>query len=120
MTVNNGNSDDAVVMLSGSDVDATDRLFYVRAGMEATMTEITPGRYRIKFQIGKNWDSEGEVFRCVPTTAIFDHEESFEERETEVDVQYSHVHITLHKVVGGNARTRPLDPNAFRRRSRKR
>jgi hypothetical protein len=118
LTVVNGNSEDAAVMLSSSAVEAPDRLFYVRAGMEATITEIPPGRYRVEFQIGKNWDSEAEIFECVLATAIFEHGEVFEEQRTETDVQYSHVHLTLHKVVGGNARTTPLDPSAFRRRRR--
>jgi hypothetical protein len=120
LTVNNGNAEDAAVILSSSIPGTLDRLFYVRGRMEATITEIPPGRYRIVFQIGRNWDSEAEMFRCVSATAIFDKEEAFEERTTATDVEYSDIHITLHKVVGGNARTTPLNPNAFRRHRRAR
>ena len=119
LTVVNGNSEDAAVMLSNPTVETPDRLFYARAGMEATITEIPQGRYRIEFQIGKNWDAEAEAFECVLATAIFDQGEIFEEQRTETGVQYSHVDLTLHKVVGGNARTTPLDdPSVFRRRRR--
>lgn len=118
LTVVNGNSEDAAVILSNSAVETPDRLFYVRAGMEAKITEIPPGRYRVMFQTGKKWDSESERFQCVLATKIFDRGEAFEEQRTETDVQYSHIRLTLHKVVGGNARTAPLDPSAFQRRRR--
>jgi hypothetical protein len=116
LTVVNGNSDDAGVILSSSVPETPDRLFYVRAGMEATISGIAPGRYRIKFQIGKYWNPNEEVFQCVSATAVFDKEETYEEQETETDVEYSHVHLTLHRVVGGKARTTPLASTAFRRR----
>jgi curved DNA-binding protein CbpA len=120
LTVVNGNSDDAALILSSSAVETPDRLVYVRAEMEATISEIPPGRYRVKFQIGKHWDSDAEIFRCPLATSMFDHEETFEEKKTETDadlsVQYSDVKLTLHKVVGGNAPTTPIDPSAFRRR----
>jgi hypothetical protein len=51
-----------------------------------------------------------------------DHQETFVEKTTEtdaeIDVLYSNVKLTLHKVVGGNAPTTPIDNRAFRRRSR--
>jgi hypothetical protein len=118
LTVNNGNSDDAAVMIASPDPDTPDRLFYIRAGMEATMAEILPGRYQIKFQVGRIW--EPESCKCVLATAIFEREESFEEQRIETDagteLQYAHIHLTLHEVLGGNARTTPISPNAFRRR----
>jgi hypothetical protein len=116
LTIINGNSEDAAVILASSAPQNPDRLIYIRAGMEATLTEIPPGQYRVKFQIGKIWDPEAEVFQCVLATAIFDQEDTFEEEKTETGVQYSDVHLTLHKVVGGNVRTTPMDRSAFRRR----
>jgi hypothetical protein len=118
LTVVNGNSEDAAVIVSNSAVETPDRLFFVRAGMEAKITEIPPGRYRVMYQTGKNWDSESERFQCVLATAVFEGPKVFEEQETETDVRYSHITLTLHKVVGGNARTTPLGPSAFRRRRR--
>jgi hypothetical protein len=70
-------SEDAAVILSNSAVETPDRLFYVRAGMEAKITEIPPGRYRVMFQTGKKWDSESEIFQCVLATKIFDRGEAF-------------------------------------------
>jgi hypothetical protein len=115
LTVNNGNPEDAAVIVTSSTGKPSDRLFYVRARMEATITGIPPGRYRIEFQIGKHWESEDEQFQCALATAIFDREDAFEEQTTATDVE-TDVEVTLHKVVGGNAKTRPLDPSAFRRR----
>lgn len=122
LTVVNGNSEDAAVILAGEPatpafgVETPDRLFHVRARMEATISEIPPGRYRIKFQIGKNWDSEAETFQCLSATAMFDQGEDFKEEKTEKGVRSSSIRVTLHRVVGGTARTRPINAGAFRRR----
>ena len=122
LTVVNGNSEDAVVIVLGSTAETPDRLVYVRAGMETTIAEIAPGRYRVEFQIGKYWDSKTETFQCALATSMFDRAETFAQKKTETDVevnvQYSDVKLTLHKVVGGNTSTTPIDKSAFRRRQR--
>jgi hypothetical protein len=61
LTVVNGNSLDAAVIVENSNLDGSDRLVYVRAGMRTTITSIPPGQH----QIGSNWDEEAEHFRCV-------------------------------------------------------
>ena len=115
LTVVNGNPLDAAVIVENSNLDGSDRLVYVRAGMRTTITSIPPGEHRLKFQIGSNWDEEAEQFRCVSATAIFDRMASFEENETATNIEYSTVEVTLHKLAGGNVHTTPIDPALFRR-----
>jgi hypothetical protein len=115
LTIRNGNSLDAAVIIENSAPDGNDRLVYVRAGLETTIMSIPPGQHRLKFQIGSDWDKQAEHFGCVSATAIFDRTASYEERETAKGIEYSTVQVTLHKVVDGNAYTTPIDPAAFRR-----
>jgi len=119
LTVTNGNPEDAAVTVSNVVPKSDDRLMYVRAGMTAIMGGFAPGQYRVVFQIGKEWDEQAEAFNCVSGTSVFDRTASFEEAETANGVEFSNIRVTLHKLVGGNARTTPVDPTAFRRRRRK-
>jgi hypothetical protein len=116
LVVTNGNSQDAAVILADLASNQDDRLLYVRSGMQATMAGISPGQYRIKFQIGKNWDEVAENFQCATGTAVFDKTESFTEEERGDGIEYSRLSITLHKVVRGNARSSPIPRQAFIRR----
>jgi len=106
LTIINGNSEDAAVIISNPVAEQGDRLIYVRAKMTAAMSGIPPGRYRMTFQIGRNWDDREENFQCVSATAVFDRPASFEEGYTEKGIEYSAIRVTLHKLAGGNARAR--------------
>jgi hypothetical protein len=114
--VNNGNSEDAAVILADVTGLHDDRLMYIRGGMRATMSSIPPGKYRIMFQTGKNWDESIEDFQCVYGTEAFDRTESFTEEERAWGTEYSRLSITLHKVIGGNARSSPIPKQAFARK----
>jgi hypothetical protein len=118
LTITNGNSEDAAVIVSNLAADTADRLVYVRAGTTTILRNISPGKYRLKFQIGKDWDDAADDFQCVTATAEFDRPASFQEEQTTNGIRYSTVNITLHKLVGGNARTTSINPAAFRRRRR--
>jgi len=89
---------------------------YVRAGMTATIGSVAAGQYRMSFQIGSAWDYQAEQFRCVTATGTFDKVGSFEEQNKSDRIEYTGIRITLHKLIGGNARTTPLPRRAFRRR----
>jgi hypothetical protein len=118
LTIINGNSEDAAVIISNSALDGFDRLVYVRAGMTATMEAMSPGQYHMIFQTGRGWDEQAEDFKCASGTWSFDRTASFEEEETADGIEYSDISVTLHKLVDGNARTTRIDPTAFRRRRR--
>lgn len=57
-----------------------------------------------------------ESFLCAYGTAVFDKTESFTEEERANGIEYSRLGITLHKVVGGNARSSRIAKQAFARR----
>jgi hypothetical protein len=116
LEVTNGNSQDAALILADLSGLHNDRLMYIRNGMQATMRHIPPGQYRIMFQTGEKWDEIAESFQCAYATAVFDKTESFTEDERADGVEYSRLSITLHKVVGGNVRSRPIAKQAFARR----
>jgi hypothetical protein len=118
LNITNGNAEDAAVILASTTTLTTDRLVYVRADMSAPMTGITTGQYRMMFQIGRVWDDQAEAFRCVSATGVFDSLAVFEEHEKSDGVEYTEISITLHKLVGGNARTSILPKEHFRRRRR--
>jgi hypothetical protein len=115
----NGNSEDAAVILSNVKTDDDDRLVYVRAGMTATLDAIEVGEYRMIFQIGRVWNDETEEFGCPIATAAFDQVASFEEHDKPDRIQYTEISITLHKLVGGNARTTAIARRAFHRRRKR-
>jgi hypothetical protein len=116
LTIINGNSEDAAVILASAETGTDDRLVYVRADSTATLDGVVPGQYRMKFQIGKDWDGQAEQFRCVSATAEFDRAASFEELEKSDGIEYTEIRITLHKLRGGNARTTRIARSAFHRR----
>jgi hypothetical protein len=122
LNVTNGNADYAAVILASDSAQVTDWLVYVRAGMSATMNRIPTGTYRLMFQIGGTWDDMEETFKCASATGVFDRAAAFEEQEKADRVEYTEISITLHKLIGGNARTlafasEPISPapQRFRR-----
>jgi hypothetical protein len=117
LKITNGNTEDAAVILASTIMQPEDRFVYIRAGMSATMAGIPTGQYRMMFQIGRNWDGQGEAFRCVSATGAFDRLASFEEQEKLDAIEYTAISITLHKLVGGNARTTAMPQNQFHRRA---
>ena len=56
-----------------------------------------------------------QEFRCVTATGNFDQVVSFEEQEKSGRIEYTEIRITLHKLIGGNARTTPLPRRAGER-----
>lgn len=115
-SITNGNSEDAAVILAATNDQVGDRLIYIRAGMSATMDGIPVGEYRILFQIGANWDDSAEAFKCVRSTGMFDRIATFEERVKPDSIEYSEISITLHKLIGGNARSTAIAQSQFHRR----
>jgi hypothetical protein len=99
LTIINGNSEDAAVMISNLMSNEQDRVFYVRARMTATMEADFTGQYSMKFQTGRRWDELHEDFGCASGSWSFDQTASFNEEETATGVQYSDISVTLHNVV---------------------
>lgn len=117
LTITNGNrEEDAAVIVANSTEDTDDRLIFVRAGMVATMRQITPGQYKLTFQFGLSWDSQKEDFVCDRYTKVFDQPVFFTETRDPDGIGYHELHITLTPVPNGKAATTRVNDALFRRR----
>jgi hypothetical protein len=84
--------------------------------MSVTMTGIPKGQYRRMFQIGHLWEDRAESFRCVAATGEFERLAAFEETEKAEGIEYTDISVTLHKLIGGNAKTNTIPKAQFHRR----
>jgi hypothetical protein len=107
------------------DVDALAKLFdpvtkqvpraiYVRARSEATLSDVAPGIYRIRFAVGEEWDPAAHDFRRDARYSAFARSLNFEEQESQRGVTYSTFKLTLHGVRGGTERISAIDRARFR------
>lgn len=111
LSIVTGDEYDAVVGLRDAATDVTVRRLYVRSGERGLMTQIAPGRYRLRFVLGRKWWAKGRRF-CVPASASeFDRTLVYEEMETETGTRYSRQEVTLYQVRDGNTSLRRVDPN---------
>lgn len=112
---NNGSQYDAIVFLIDDDYNIVIRHNYIRSGDCYTMAQLPEGRYKMKVYQGKNWNPEKAAHSSMPL-GKFDNDEIFSlttkrydfevpSSDSENYVEYS---ITLHKVIGGNTRTKTI------------
>jgi hypothetical protein len=108
LSVVNHTPEDAAVKLVDRTTDRAARFFYVRSGTTGSAGNIPAGQYRLMYCSGSDWDLDGDIFRELRSCAEFDRLLVFEAAGRAV---YT---VTLHTVVGGNARTTQLSKEAFR------
>jgi len=115
LTVENGTSEDAVVRLSESDIEAdqTLRCFFVQAHSTGRVARIPEGTYRLTFMTGLNWVESEDVFSWQPSYSEFQRAFDFSERRDSEGVQYHSISVTLHAVPLGNVRTRAITREEF-------
>jgi hypothetical protein len=114
LRISNGTAFDAVVkLLSDSQPPRTYRMVYVRTRSSVEIDSIPTGPYVLKYALGVDWDEKARRFRRGQSYARFDDRFLFGELPREHSVWYWKYDVTLHPVVGGSARTSPLDENAF-------
>ena len=114
LEVQNGTSEDAVLSLYDSAVDETVREVYVQAKHSFRMKGVSMGTYELAYTTGLDWDNAGETFRCGdPNYAQFERQFVFTEERDQEGVQYKTITVTLHPVVGGNARTKRISRQEF-------
>jgi hypothetical protein len=110
LTVSNGTDQDSVVVLYARESQV--RAVFVRSGGDANIDSIPPAEYQVRFALGEAWD--GTRFRKDEQFLEFDRPMMFTERDTESGVAFVQARLSLHAVVGGNARTRPTAPFRLR------
>ncbi|MFI5496134.1 hypothetical protein [Actinoplanes sp. NPDC051859] len=110
LKIKNGAADTAVSLVPGKGKKPKPVLtVYVRSGGTYTATGIADGTYRIYTASGKDWNASRKGFTRNCTYSKFDDTFAFTTTSTSSSIWT----ITLTPVVGGNASTSNVDPNAF-------
>jgi len=116
LRVENGTKRDAVAVLfddSSTEAGEAQRAIYVRAGEEATIEEIAPRTYTLRFLLGLDWDDTARGFRDDPKFSEFVKPLRYAEKHEADRVGYSEQRVTLHPVPEGTARTKAIDATKF-------
>jgi hypothetical protein len=104
LKVDNGTAEDAEIILYNVERDEKSRDQNVRAHNLLQMTGIPIGTYELKYRLG-------------PSYYRFERSLNYTEERTRgedgVWVNYHQIGVTLHSVVGGNARTKPISRDEF-------
>ena len=112
LTVANGTSQDAVLKLASAD-GSIRRFVYVRAHDTLRLLGIGQRACTVQFALGSGWDIQRLRFQRNTSFAEFADGFAFQEARTSDGVEYAAFRITLHPVLNGNARTRPIDAAHF-------
>jgi len=115
LEVQNGTGEDAVLSLYNPAADETIREVYVQAKHSVLMKGIPEGTYQLAYMAGLDWDDGEAAFRCDPDYAEFERSFLFTEETNQEGVQYHTITVTLHRVVGGNIRTKRISREEFLR-----
>ena len=113
LTVQNGNTEDAVVVLVNAANNRTIRGFYVRSEMGFTEERIPPGTYAVYFFTGSDWNPSTRSFTRDSSYLQFgkglEFTETTERQGVKIEHFYDKHEITLQPVVGGNVSSSSID-----------
>jgi len=103
LTIENGTASDAVVKLDDRTTGSTARKIVVAASHTATINNIASARFGVQYEVGSTYLRKSGRF-CHPD-GVFEFEETLDFTDSEHVVSYT---LTLHQVIGGNARAHPV------------
>lgn len=112
LTVINGTRWDAAVKLIRTDRKLF-RFVYVQRGKKVNIKHIPAGTYYFRWCTGLDWDKEKRRFQQDCMFFEADRLFVFVEKRTQQGVEYSHLTVTLHKVLHGNLKTRKISESEF-------
>jgi hypothetical protein len=119
LKVSNGMSRDTYIKLVEPVSQTLLASFYVKSHSPFTLDHISDGSYQVLFASGEDWDSLANSFTRSKTFARFDRSLDFTSTqrtdETHYYTEYATFELTLHPVVGGNAKTSGLSEEEFNR-----
>jgi hypothetical protein len=107
LTIDNGTGVDAVAVLVRAYNERPYRAIYIRSGEKGVFTRVAQGRYYLRFQFGVDWTRQRRFCEIHGTNQFVDVLD-FTERLRGDAIEYAVFEVTLHQVVGGNARTESL------------
>ncbi|MBV1856412.1 hypothetical protein [Catellatospora tritici] len=102
-------SSDAVISLVKSGSKSPSVSVYVRGSGSYTVKGVPNGTYSVFYTSGKDWDTKAKTFTQQCSFAKFDDPLKY----STSGGQYTIWTISLQKVVGGNASSSAVDPDAF-------
>jgi hypothetical protein len=108
LEITNGSNDSVVSVVPKGKKTPTIRV-YIRARQTVKVTGVKDGTYEIFMTDGKDWDTGAKAFSRNCGFQKFEDSIKFTTRNG----TYSIWKITISKVIGGNARSTPVDPDAF-------
>ncbi|MGD0739744.1 MAG: J domain-containing protein, partial [Terracidiphilus sp.] len=110
-TVQNGSTEDAVVIVVGAANSRPIRSFYVCAGMDFTEKRIPPGNYQVYFFSGSDWNPSLRTFNRDVSYMQFgktlEYSETTHQEGDHIQYFYDKLEITLQPVPGGNVSSSP-------------
>ncbi|GLI03940.1 hypothetical protein Pa4123_92210 [Phytohabitans aurantiacus] len=109
LKISNGGSTDSVISVVPSNAKKATVTVYVRAKGKYTVRGIRDATYRVYMTSGADWDAKARTFTRDCAFEQFDDTFEF----TTTSRQYTIWEITLTPVVGGNATSSTVDPDAF-------
>lgn len=113
LSVSNQTNLDAVVRLYNQATLETVRWFFVKAKTSCTVGGIPEGIYALAYTSGLDWVDSDEYFRWNPSYYEFEASLHYSEQWNESGVHYHEYSVTLHPVIGGNARTKSVSRSDF-------
>lgn len=115
LTVENGTSYDAVVLLVDLNTGKTIRTFYVVTGNAFTERQISPGLYGLYFSTGTDWNTASKTFNSAASYSHFGENLEYTEKidQATEKVETITYKISLQPVQGGNAEIEPSDKDSF-------
>jgi hypothetical protein len=115
LTVSNGTNRDAFVKLIEPNSGILLAGFFVKSNSSYTLEQIPDGTYRVLFALGQGWNPNTQVFTKNKQFAKFDKPLAYTTTQLSNSIQYKVFKITLHPVVGGQARTSGVSEQEFNR-----
>jgi len=113
LSISNQTSLDAVVRLYNRSTLETVRWFFVKAHGSFTMKSIPEGNYNLAYSSGLDWVDSDDTFRWNPSYHEFQKTVTYSEQRDASGIQYDDINVTLHPVMGGNVRTKPISRSEF-------
>jgi hypothetical protein len=108
LVITNGNRREGVVKLVAGGKRMS---IYVAGGKTARVTDIPDGTFDVFFASGVSWDGKRNTFTRSCEFTRFERTMKF----VTTGAQYTQFTITLNAVAGGNAPSKPIDPDDFPR-----
>ena len=119
LTVENGTTWDAIVLLYDVNTGSTIRNEYIRANSSFPLTGIRQGSYKIQVLYGENWSPN--VASPCGSIGFFEIDDGYDETENAIFLtdgggRYSNDRYTLHAVIGGNSKSKKISKREFFKR----